>query len=222
MTTTDKLTYIRASHEMFPHCRACKLTRGATCPEKPWKDWTDEEIETAYAILFYHTPSYAEEQLEHAMKKKNEMEAKPTLENSKQKIRTHFAEVKLGGTPAKPFFYIAYYDPTDEEYYEGFGSYDLRNVEGWLRDEFEIVDKPPVKEPEFVKAGDSVEHPLHYTQNGIECIEAIKASMTSDGFMDYCKGNVLKYIWRWRDKGGVQDLEKARVYLNWMIEEAKK
>lgn len=78
------------------------------------------------------------------------------------------------------------------------------------------------KEPKFVKAGDSVEHPLHYTQNGIECIEAIKASMTSDGFMDYCKGNVIKYLWRWRDKGGVEDLEKARVYLNWMIEEANK
>ena len=80
------------------------------------------------------------------------------------------------------------------------------------------------EEPEFVKVNDNdmVEHPSHYTQNGIECIEAIKASMTSDGFIDYCKGNVLKYIWRWRDKGGVEDLEKAKVYLCWMIEEAYK
>lgn len=69
---------------------------------------------------------------------------------------------------------------------------------------------------------DKVNHPNHYTKGGIECIDAIKASMTSDGFCDYCKGNVLKYLWRWRDKGGVQDLEKAKVYLDWLIEEAKK
>lgn len=101
-----------------------------------------------------------------------------------------------------------------------------KNWNEWTDKEIEIAYSilillPDSKELEFVKAGDSVSHPLHYTQNGIECIEAIKASMTSDGFMDYCKGNVLKYIWRWRDKGGVEDLEKARVYLNWMIEEAE-
>ena len=68
---------------------------------------------------------------------------------------------------------------------------------------------------------DAVHSPSHYTKGGIECISAIKASMTADGFCDYCKGNVLKYLWRWRDKGGVQDLEKAKVYLDWLIEAAK-
>ena len=67
---------------------------------------------------------------------------------------------------------------------------------------------------------ENVEHPSHYTQGGIECIEAIRASMTPEGFQDYCKGNCLKYIWRWRDKGGVEDLEKAKVYLQWMIDSA--
>ena len=43
---------------------------------------------------------------------------------------------------------------------------------------------------------DNVHHPSHYTQGGIECIKAIEASMDSEGFQDYCKGNVLKYIWR--------------------------
>ncbi len=132
MTTADKLTYIQGQC-YGKACAECKLDIGTTCHRKNWNEWTDEEIETAYNILFSDS-----------------------------------------------------------------------------------------KEPEFVKAGDSVEHPTHYTQNGIECIEAIKASTTSDGFMDYCKGNVLKYIWRWRDKGGAEDLLKARVYLNWMIEEAKK
>ena len=68
----------------------------------------------------------------------------------------------------------------------------------------------------------NVNHPNHYCQGGIECIKAIEASMPADGFQDYCKGNVLKYIWRWRDKAGVEDLKKARVYLNWMIESAEK
>lgn len=72
------------------------------------------------------------------------------------------------------------------------------------------------------ESNDVVNHPNHYCQGGIECIKAIEASMPPDGFQDYCKGNVLKYIWRWRDKAGVEDLKKARVYLNWLIESAEK
>lgn len=68
---------------------------------------------------------------------------------------------------------------------------------------------------------DNVNHPSHYTQGGIECIEAIKASLGTDGFVDYCKGNVIKYLWRWRDKGGVEDIQKAQVYLGWLLESAK-
>ena len=74
------------------------------------------------------------------------------------------------------------------------------------------------KNGEMINTNDHVNHPNHYTQGGIECIEAIKASMKPEGFQDYCKGNVLKYIWRWNDKGGLEDLKKAQVYLNWMVE----
>lgn len=80
--------------------------------------------------------------------------------------------------------------------------------------------KEPIK-MEVEKKNDAVNHPNHYTQGGIECIEGIRASMPPEGFQDYCKGNVLKYIWRWRDKAGVEDLKKAQVYLNWMIESAE-
>ena len=92
-----------------------------------------------------------------------------------------------------------------------------------------LIGKPEQPEINFVKAerkdeveptNNAVQHPSHYTQGGIECIEAIKASMTADGFCDYCKGNIIKYIWRWRDKGGVEDLRKASVYLNWLINAA--
>ena len=64
---------------------------------------------------------------------------------------------------------------------------------------------------------DNVNHPSHYNESGIECIEAIHATL-GDGFQDYCKGNVMKYLWRYKYKNGLEDLKKAQVYLNWMIE----
>ena len=86
-----------------------------------------------------------------------------------------------------------------------------------MKDAIEIAIEAIEKQP----ITDAVQHPSHHTQGGIECIEAIKASMTADGFCDYCKGNIIKYIWRWRDKGGVEDLRKASVYLNWLINAAE-
>ena len=92
-----------------------------------------------------------------------------------------------------------------------------------------LIGKPEQPEIKFVKVerkdeveptNDAVQHPSHYTHGGVECIEAIRASMTVDGFCDYCKGNIVKYIWRWRDKGGVEDLRKASVYLDWLINAA--
>ena len=68
---------------------------------------------------------------------------------------------------------------------------------------------------------DSVIRPAHYTQGGVECIEAIKASMNGIEFQGYLKGNVLKYVWRWRNKGGVEDLRKAQVYLGWLLDTFK-
>ena len=70
---------------------------------------------------------------------------------------------------------------------------------------------------EINTAADKVNHPAHYTQGGIECIEAIRAA-TGEGFPDYCRGNVIKYIWRYAQKNGVEDLKKAAVYLQWMID----
>lgn len=66
---------------------------------------------------------------------------------------------------------------------------------------------------------DPVNHPFHYTQGGIECIEAIKASMSLAEFKGYLKGNVQKYLWRYRLKNGVEDLKKASWYLNRLIKE---
>ena len=66
---------------------------------------------------------------------------------------------------------------------------------------------------------DNVQHPTHYTTGGIECIQAIKASMSPEEYQGYLKGNLQKYVWRYRHKNGVEDLKKAQVYLNWLIAE---
>ena len=70
------------------------------------------------------------------------------------------------------------------------------------------------------KVPDAVNHPIHYTGAGIECIEAIKASMTPDALAGYLKGNVQKYLWRYEKKvNPVEDLKKARWYLDYLINE---
>ena len=64
---------------------------------------------------------------------------------------------------------------------------------------------------------DMVNHPPHYNQKGIECIDAIEAA-TDTGFEYYLQGNIMKYLWRYRYKDGSQDLKKALWYLNKLIE----
>ena len=63
---------------------------------------------------------------------------------------------------------------------------------------------------------DMVNHPPHYNKAGIETIEAIKA-MTDGGFEYYLQGNIMKYLWRYRYKNGVEDLKKAQWYLEELV-----
>lgn len=92
--------------------------------------------------------------------------------------------------------------------------------EAWEQYESLLVDTPEQHyTPKDIKPMDNVKHPNHYNQDGeVECIDAIKASLGTDGFTAYCKGNCMKYLWRYKYKNGVEDLEKAKVYLEWMIE----
>tara|TARA_R100000935_G_scaffold58023_2_gene93570 strand:+ start:1238 stop:1549 length:312 start_codon:yes stop_codon:yes gene_type:complete len=62
-----------------------------------------------------------------------------------------------------------------------------------------------------------VNHPAHYNQAGIETIDAIGA-MLNTGFESYLQGNIVKYLWRYQYKNGVEDLKKAQWYLNKLIE----
>ena len=63
-----------------------------------------------------------------------------------------------------------------------------------------------------------VEHPAHYNVGTIETIEYIRDSLTKEQFIGFCLGNVIKYLSRYRFKGGIEDLKKAFNYLNWAIE----
>ena len=76
-----------------------------------------------------------------------------------------------------------------------------------------VESSPIIKE-------DNVNHPSHYTDGAIECIEAIEAQLTDEEFRGYMKGNIVKYIWRERFKGSIksESLKKARWYLDRLIE----
>lgn len=64
-----------------------------------------------------------------------------------------------------------------------------------------------------------VDHPDHYNQGSIECIEALKACMTPEEYHGFCSGNVIKYVWRYRNKNGIKDLKKAKWYLETLIKD---
>lgn len=89
---------------------------------------------------------------------------------------------------------------------------------------YEVIDDTPTiaetaaKRSEDVKP-DPVNHPAHYTSGGIECIDAMQAAFGAEAVKNFCLCNAFKYLWRHRNKNGVEDLKKARWYLNRLIRE---
>lgn len=89
---------------------------------------------------------------------------------------------------------------------------------------YEVIDDTPTiadtveENSEDVKP-DPVNHPAHYTSGGIECIDAMQAAFGAEVVKDFCLCNAFKYLWRHRQKNGVEDLKKCRWYLNRMIRE---
>lgn len=61
-------------------------------------------------------------------------------------------------------------------------------------------------------------NPQHYQRNGMECIDAIKAAVQNlSGAEAFETGSAIKYLWRWKEKGGKDDLKKAVWFINDMI-----
>ena len=67
---------------------------------------------------------------------------------------------------------------------------------------------------------DMVNHPQHYTQGGIECIDALKAATVGKrGIEAVCVANVIKYLWRYEKKNGIEDVRKAKFYIERLLKE---
>jgi hypothetical protein len=60
--------------------------------------------------------------------------------------------------------------------------------------------------------------PDHYKSGAIECIDAIRAQLSEEEMRGYYRGNIAKYMWRYRSKNKVEDLMKAEVYLVWLMD----
>ena len=105
-------------------------------------------------------------------------------------------------------------EPTFEEYMKRLNSkYVYNSTEDYgkevTNDAGDFADCWESKEVDMVK------QPPHYNYGNIECIEAIKESMTLEAYRGYLKGNCMKYLWRYERKGKqLQDLHKAQWYLS--------
>lgn len=61
---------------------------------------------------------------------------------------------------------------------------------------------------------DMVEHPPHYTQGNIECIDAMISAYGVNAVMHFCQCNAFKYLWRFQHKNKTEDLDKSLWYIN--------
>lgn len=67
---------------------------------------------------------------------------------------------------------------------------------------------------------DVVNHPSHYTKGSIECIDAIDSATTGkSGIEAVCVANIIKYLFRYEEKNGLEDVKKAKWYINKLISE---
>ena len=70
---------------------------------------------------------------------------------------------------------------------------------------------------------DLVNNPPHYCQGNIECLDAMEAMLGPEGFANYLRGTIMKYLWRAPHKGAeTQDFQKAQFYMHKLVELSEK
>lgn len=96
----------------------------------------------------------------------------------------------------------------------------------WSLQQFKLKDVPvpderPTENPPMEKelVSDLIDSQAHYKNQGIEPIELMRKNFSKEEFAGFLQGNVLKYMLRYKDKNGLEDLKKAMTYLTWLIEE---
>jgi len=85
-----------------------------------------------------------------------------------------------------------------------------------------MITPMSLEERQRAKERDNVNNPAHYGTGSIECIEYIKDFLTDEELIGYYRGNVAKYLHRWRYKNGLEDLKKARWYLEALIQQQER
>ena len=66
---------------------------------------------------------------------------------------------------------------------------------------------------------DEINKPKHYTQGSVECLDAIDSMLEESSRIDFYRSQIVKYMWRLRDKGApLKDAQKARFYIDRLIE----
>lgn len=90
----------------------------------------------------------------------------------------------------------------------------LRDVSDDVLDKCLVSIKISDAKPEMVQ------HPAHYNQGKVECIDAMAAATVNKrGIEAICVSNIIKYLWRYEAKNGLEDVKKAQFYLNRLVDE---
>lgn len=109
------------------------------------------------------------------------------------------------------------------EYDEISDEYVIYDEEGFLYFDSDINKSTLIfKLKEEPQTSDLIDNQPHYKNQGIEPIELMRENFSKEEFAGFLQGNVLKYMLRYKDKNGIEDLKKAKTYLTWLIEEEEK
>lgn len=77
-------------------------------------------------------------------------------------------------------------------------------------------------ESDSTSTNDNVNHPSHYETGNFECIDVMVETQGKEAVMDFCICNAFKYIYRHNNKNGIEDVKKAKWYLDKYIELSEK
>lgn len=103
-------------------------------------------------------------------------------------------------------------------HYDELVIYDDKGI-GWHDYELDEIDDTAkaFKLKEEKQMTDLIDNQPHYKNQGVEPIDLMHANFSKEEFSGFLQGNVLKYMLRYKDKNGVEDLKKAKTYLTWLI-----
>lgn len=94
----------------------------------------------------------------------------------------------------------------------------MSEVQSFLLDDDAVNIQQFVVDKSSMRVDDPVNHPSHYETGKFECIDVMVETMGIDATMDFCVCNAFKYLYRHKRKNGVQDLEKAKWYIEKYID----